>query len=101
MSNYPDGMTKRDWESIDGIEHHYLCHQHEDYVAFCVRKEDGLWYDNYGEGGLCDEIHDICDLCGDLDNACRCECSCDDIYDSIEADHADAKRDAINAGDYY
>tara|TARA_Y100000401_G_C8236749_1_gene180921 strand:- start:47 stop:352 length:306 start_codon:yes stop_codon:yes gene_type:complete len=101
MSNYPDGMTKRDWESIDGIEHHYLCHQHEDYVAFCVRKQDGLWYDNYGEGDLCDEIHDICDLCGDLDNACRCECSCDDIYDSIEADHADAKRDAINAGDYY
>tara|TARA_R100000008_G_C3539503_1_gene143961 strand:+ start:263 stop:568 length:306 start_codon:yes stop_codon:yes gene_type:complete len=101
MSNYPDGMTKRDWESIDGIEHHYLCHQHEDYVAFCVRKQDGLWYDNYGEGDLCDEIHDICDLCGDLDNACRCECSCDDIYDSIEADHADAKRDARNAGDYY
>ena len=82
------------------VEHHYLCHQHEDYVPFCVRKEDGLWYDNEGEGGLCDEVHDICDICNELDGGCRCECRCDEIYDGLAADAADSKRDAMNAGDY-
>ena len=82
------------------VEHHYLCHQHEEYVPFCVRKEDGLWYDQQGQGGLCDEIHDICDICKELDGACRCECRCDEIYDGLAADAADSKRDAMNAGDY-
>jgi hypothetical protein len=81
-------------------DHHPMCHQHEDYVSFCVRKEDGLWYDEYGRGDLCDEMHDVCDTCGELDSGCRCECKCDAIYDSLEADAADSKRDAINTGDY-
>ena len=85
---------------ISDGDHHPMCHQHEDYVSFCVRKEDGLWYDEYGRGDLCDEMHDVCDTCGELDSGCRCECKCDAIYDSLEADAADSKRDAINTGDY-
>ena len=29
VSNYPDGMTSRDWAHIDGVEHHVDCPQHE------------------------------------------------------------------------
>ena len=36
MSNYPDGMTSRDWAHIDGIEHHEDCPQHEDYDMDCM-----------------------------------------------------------------
>jgi hypothetical protein len=32
MSNYPDGMTSRDWAHIDGDEHHEQCPQHEDFI---------------------------------------------------------------------
>ena len=32
MSNYPDGMTSKDWENIDGGEHHQDCPQHPDYL---------------------------------------------------------------------
>ena len=35
MSNYPDGMTSRDWAHIDGIEHHEDCPQYEDYDMDC------------------------------------------------------------------
>ena len=35
MSNYPDGMTSRDWAHIDGIEHHEDCPQYEDYDMGC------------------------------------------------------------------
>ena len=31
MSNYPDGMTSRDWAHIDGEEHHEDCPYHEDF----------------------------------------------------------------------
>jgi hypothetical protein len=31
VSNYPDGMTSRDWAHIDGIEHHEDCPQHENF----------------------------------------------------------------------
>lgn len=35
MSNYPDGMTSRDWAHIDGIEHHEDCPQYEDFDMDC------------------------------------------------------------------
>ena len=31
VSNYPDGMTSRDWAHIDGEEHHEDCSYHEDF----------------------------------------------------------------------
>jgi hypothetical protein len=34
MSNYPDGMTSRDWAHIDGVEHHEDCPQF-DFDIYC------------------------------------------------------------------
>ena len=60
MSNYPDGMTSRDWAHIDGIEHHEDCPQHEDFLCPCE------------ESGYTINEEDIC----------VCECMCDTIYPS-------------------
>ena len=63
MSNYPDGMTSRDWSHIDGIEHHEECPQHEDFQDLVICK---------------DCIHDKCE--------CECvfnmDCECDTLYPS-------------------
>jgi len=75
-----------------GKDHHVACPQSNDYVPFCVKKEDiyghMVWVDEYGEGDMCDEYHDSCNTCGEID--CRCDCKCDYIYDSM----------AIPAGDF-
>jgi hypothetical protein len=82
MSNYPDGMTSRDWAHIDGEEHHEECYSHPDYEHFCQLKGDGLVHDDYGNGGVCDEEHDECDICKSIE--CRCDCKCDTLYPSKE-----------------
>ena len=35
MSNYPDGMTSRDWAYLDGEEHPEDCPQYKDYDMDC------------------------------------------------------------------
>ena len=35
MSNYPDGMTSRDWAYLDGEEHPEDCPQYKDYDRDC------------------------------------------------------------------
>ena len=34
MSNYPDGMTSRDWAYLDSGDHHEDCPQYEDSQDF-------------------------------------------------------------------
>ena len=68
MSNYPDGMTSRDWAHIDGIEHHEECPYHDDFQGI----------NNVGEcycGVVISEI-------GDDDDICVCDCMCDTLYPS-------------------
>jgi len=85
MSNYPDGMTSRDWAHLDGDEHHEECYSHPDYEHFCQLKDDGLVHDDYGNGGVCDEEHDECVDCKSIE--CRCDCKCDQ-YELTDADIA-------------
>jgi hypothetical protein len=35
MSNYPDGMTSRDWAYLDGGDHHEDCLQYENFTEDC------------------------------------------------------------------
>ena len=56
MSNYPDGMTKRDWSHLDGRDHHEDCPENLDF----------------------DHTH--CVLQGD--RCVSCECCCEELYPS-------------------
>ena len=60
---YPDGMTKRDWQHIDGAEHHEACNLNEE-----TRAE---WWLN-----ICPRHECLCG--GHVTEAqfCTCECSC-------------------------
>ena len=61
MSNYPDGMTVRDWAYLDGGEHHEVCNLNED-----TRSK---WYEVARSECLCG---------GYVTDAqfCSCDCSC-------------------------
>ena len=65
MSNYPDGMTSRDWAHIDGEEHHEDCPHHEEF--------QGL-----DSSSIC-----YCDVRIGEDD-CLCDCMCDTLYLSKE-----------------
>lgn len=60
MSNYPDGMTKRDWEYLDGRDHHEDCPENLDFD------------------------HDPPDACceHDKNGRCGCGCRCEELYPS-------------------
>ena len=60
MSNYPDGMSPRDWAHIDGEEHEEDCPQHEDFQGI----------NNLSE----------C-YCGIVigEGDCECDCMCDTL----------------------
>ena len=65
MSYYPDGMTRRDWERLDGLLHFRECLAHEDAPykrgAACVCEEladaardaaaEAEWGETRDEGG--------------------------------------------------
>ena len=38
MSNFPPGMTRADWQHIDGEQHNPLCPEHEDYEHKCMKE---------------------------------------------------------------
>ena len=63
MSNYPDGMTSRDWAHIDGVEHHEDCPHEESFQGINNASE--------------------C-YCGIIigEDACECDCMCDTLYPS-------------------
>ena len=60
MSNYPDGMTSRDWAHIDGDEHSEDCPHHEDFQGINNASE--------------------C-FCGIVigEDDCECDCMCDTL----------------------
>ena len=66
MSNYPDGMTSRDWAHIDGIEHHEDCPQHESFQGITI-------------ANVC-----YCDVIIGSEDDCMCDCMCDTLYPSKE-----------------
>lgn len=59
MSNYPDGMTKKDWAYLEGGDHHEDCPHHEYFQGI----------DNSSE----------C-YCGIVigEDDCQCECRCEE-----------------------
>jgi hypothetical protein len=60
MSNYPDGMSSRDWAHIEGDEHSDECPQHEDFQGINNASE--------------------C-FCGVVigEDDCECDCMCDTL----------------------
>ena len=64
MSNYPDGMTSRDWAHIDGIEHHEDCPYHDDFQ------------------GINNASECYCGIIIGEDDMCVCDCMCDTLYPS-------------------
>ena len=63
--NYPDGMTSKDWEHIDGEEHHQDC-PHE------------FYFQGIDNSSQC--------YCGVVigEEDCECDCMCDTLYPSKE-----------------
>ena len=65
MSNYPDGMTSRDWAYLDGGDHHAACPHHE-------------YFQGIDNSSKC--------YCGIVvgEDDCQCDCKCDTLYPSKE-----------------
>ena len=58
---YPDGMTKRDWQHIDGADHHEACNLNDETRS--------AWWESARTECLCGGY------VGDA-QFCTCECSC-------------------------
>lgn len=88
--NLPPGMTKTDWQYVDGELHHIMCPVHEEAVCECLFaiEEKGA--------PVCAACYN--DRTGKVVHSSRCEsltcrlvCECDRIRDDLAADVADEK----------
>lgn len=79
MSTYPPGMTKSDWQHIDGEQHRPQCPYHEDYAHRCDHLRPGQKTPSVPSGA------DFCPWCGQ--ELVSEDCICDEI-DEAEREEA-------------
>lgn len=95
--SYPDGMTKRDWQHIDGEQHHPQCPMHEDNYGWheCddMPKQTAIEWDKYRKRWrlvLRDYLHNStciingCPWC--LEELTAPRCTCQEIDDALKED---------------